>query len=1706
MASSFVDGVSQTNILNLAQSQKSQGTKYEATATPELAQSIGMLYAANPWLSAGQVLALAKGQASPQAVELASSAQGKVLQTELDPTNKQSKGWFERNVYGKAKNAARWSFAALQFAPDLAQNVASQAFSPNDEEGFDGWFKSTELGTMVADSKDSGSGWFLGGEAKEKQGARAREVRGTINGHAWTVGRGAASLVFVPGSREYGILSGFLDAAVTVAADPTVWGGKIVKGVRTAQAIIPGLKTAEEIALANKVAARGLAGLSDVEQVAWNANKYMGFARSDGRMVRLAERIAAEDDPVAILLDAFDGNMDLTAVKQFKEAKTVDQVFAILGQQTVHLDEAASKFLPDDVRKIPGALRRTWIKERAPVQVLRNSKLFTEMPSSLVVHGTSADRMKAVKNYSNYLNTNVGNYAKTDKGKALLNKVFTAYENGSEEGMKLADEAFDATVAVLLKSEGLSDGVIREVFAKVAQVLDETKVYWRNEAGHPEDGGFVQSMFAGGQLDRKEYMGSVKTSAAEFDAGLGFEFKAAFSPEQIDSLRMSGPGSISELLDRVHVLPDVRVIRRLTSNPFVRKALSKADGDPRAAIATVEYLQNKIWKPLTLATGGYIFRNMADAQVRIATVGKAGILNHPIRYLQYVTHQKSPETILGQAFQDTLKYTNQAQVDNLINAGRAAERRLLKGEKTLSKANLKELKNDVKKGKKASKYMEGADARRASFDEGVDVWAENQMHGMSRNLSDPVQAQLGAYRRGSMQRVNKVAERDLYLKGYVDEISRMATDPIEAMVAKGIPSDLAIEWLRQTPKGQRGLAQLEKYLENYPMVDKNGITTRGSIKNVDDTVLTEWANKFGEGRVGVRTGGDEDLRFVIAHRRIPLKTSEVVDPRDYDGPGAINVLRGGPLTKGKGTTISLHREGEDLLGVVTDVIDTPDGVRWRVQHVSPYDIVEDHRGKEQLRELLETKIDAVKSDGSALLPEESMLPSLISKNKDAEDNFMNWFFSNVYGKATQKFEKSPVFRQYYYDHIAKNADSLSGEEAQKLLKQIEARAAANKMKPEDFVGNKKVWNAILDAEKHAALTPGTINPAPGQGFFWATDEARNAFDYAVNKNPLGNRPGAVHVIKVRKNTVSSAGAHEYNVLGNVVPLKSFGPIPHEPRLGVRHEVTGPADDYIRSLKADLVATGQSDEWAILAHGGPMNLTPAANANGTGTYKQLDDYAQLRALDESKQLLYDASNRNNLEDIMRVLIPFGVAYREVLGTYAKFIIEDPTRIRRAQLMFTGLTNADPDNDGQGFFYKDPTSGQYSFNFPFSAELSKLLTGTTSPLQGQVKRLSMGLSVLPSLGPIGQIAASELIPNTPKYDAIVSVLFPYGRGMTSPAPGWARKMYSAFRDNPGKLETVYGNTYVDTLRALSTSGDYDLSTEEGKTALMSDAKEKARWLTGLRALGQFIGPTSAAIEFEITTKNGDMYASQLVKEFYALQNDNYQTAVSEFLRIYGDDAILYLSSKTKAVDGGLGASAVFGDWEREHGDLFNRYPKVAGYFAPGGDDFSFTTWNHQVQTGKRVRLSDTEIIEQAQYRIGAAQYRAYRVQVGSYPTGEQREWLIGVRTALSERYPGFPAVAVFEVGGHEQMILQLRQAVQHKDLSDNPVASAVATYLGYRDTVIAQYVAQGGSAQGLDSAKGAEALRDYLSSIGEALVAQTPEFGRIWERELSGEVTS
>jgi hypothetical protein len=552
-----------------------------------------------------------------------------------------------------------------------------------------------------------------------------------------------------------------------------------------------------------------------------------------------------------------------------------------------------------------------------------------------------------------------------------------------------------------------------------------------------------------------------------------------------------------------------------------------------------------------------------------------------------------------------------------------------------------------------------------------------------------------------------------------------------------------------------------------------------------------------------------------------------------------------------------------------------------------------------------------------------------------------------------------------------------------------------------------------------------------------------------------------------------------------------------------------AQDALNAIKEAAEEAGESIEKYVGDAKLLKDLNRAVTGKGTATLQELDDYAKHVGLEKTKGLLYDASNKTNLEDILRIIAPFAPAWKEIIGTYSHIFREDPVSLyRNTTRIYNAAANADPDNDGRGFFYNDPVTNAMTFMFPASGTLAKAITGLDAPLKAPIQRLSQGLQVFPALGPFAQLAASKLIPDTPKTDKIVEVLLPYGRKdirATGGAivPGYAQKLLQALTRDEGKMDTVYANTYVETLRALSASGKYDMGNPDEIKKLQSDAKGKAQWLTAFRALSQFLGPTAGATEFKITTKDGDIFVSELIKQFYALQTKDYDLAVQTFLDQFGDDAGLYISSKSKSTVQGLEATEQFGDWERSNGDLLKEFPDIASYLAPGGDDFSFAVWDRQIRTGKRERLTDKEIIDLAQERIGSAKYRWARKQVGQFPTDDSRDLLKRYRVALHAELPGFPLVAEFKVGEYDNQVDNMQALVTDSRVANSPIAQTINTYLTFRTAAQNIALQQFGS-NNIKQSKQTQYLRDKLASMGEMLILENPDFGRVWQRFFSYEV--
>ena len=556
------------------------------------------------------------------------------------------------------------------------------------------------------------------------------------------------------------------------------------------------------------------------------------------------------------------------------------------------------------------------------------------------------------------------------------------------------------------------------------------------------------------------------------------------------------------------------------------------------------------------------------------------------------------------------------------------------------------------------------------------------------------------------------------------------------------------------------------------------------------------------------------------------------------------------------------------------------------------------------------------------------------------------------------------------------------------------------------------------------------------------------------------------------------------------------------------------DDIIADVTANATAAGVKPErymnekiWNKL-----LDIQSGKIKNyGTITREELNAFASGQAVDELTKMFYNAVERRNFTDSMRIISPFAQQWAEFAGRLGrtaftpvsggKFYLPDVNVLRKGQLAVNGTTEGDPDGNGRGFVYKDPTSGQWTFTFPLSGQLTKLITGIASPINAPVKGVAMGLDYRPQLGPFGTMAVSSIMPDSPSFDMYRTILLPYGekKGITeSLAPSWFRKVFDGMTGYEGSA--VFMNTYVETMQALASTGDYDTSSADERDRLMNDAKRKAGYLSILRGLSQFTGPAAGSLDQVVKTGELDVYASELAKAFQEMKNQDYDTSVGTFIEVFGEDAFSYLANKTKSITGGLEASEEFGVFERNNRSLFRQYKDVAGYFGPVGSDFDFSVYQRQLSEGSRVKLTPQQVLESAESTIAMSYYRTMRANFPTTLNEQQRKYVATYREALQKKYPGY-AQMQFDPNRLPRQIEQLRQASSLSSLDGNKAAEGIRYYLKIRDAALAEATNRGYSSL---AAKEASDLRDYLANYASAISKEYPEFARVYDRLLSQEV--
>lgn len=1501
------------------QSNEQRIETFRRTASPGLSNMVGQLYRnnsdANPGVVVSAAQAVVGGQMSfEQANQMLLDSQKLELQDAAKEKPKGFSGWLNSGL-SAVRTASRWTMATLNFVPQTVTNVGAQIFSPSADRGTEGWFISTDLGTLIKNDEVAGDGFFIGGKAMQMQAERARRYRGEIDGKAWTLGRGAANLIVQPNSKPYNILSGIIDAGAALVT-PSLPGLGAAKGV-----------AATQFAKAGEVGGLGMftrsaAGLLDAERVAIDPEKVRGWITSRGGR-QVVDKISSFGLSKTGLYD------DATRFDQIRRtfSKVQDPEF------WVKLTDAKS---PDEVRNLllenlGKGIDEFDLSNRSFVEAMsqkfsRVERLAASVPGQHLVlqSGNSRDVAASITNLDNYLKL----YAKgMDRSKRQGLVLDYARSVSNDNNVYNALQPINKATEEVMQSLGVPKQAIDQIMSSMKARTD-ISVHGALDAQTGKEWDSLSNYVA--------------TDGTTVSNALSTAF---FEPEMMKTLTVT--------------LPDPRKIRRITSDfDWLFRTGERVDptkfGDTRLPQTIIESVQNELWRPITLMTPGYVFRNMADSAFRMSFAQgiKGGVL-HPLQWIMIATHRKVRGSVIGKNW------------DSIENA-----------------------QDLVKSG--AAKNID--EARRMVAEQIMRDGADEFMRATNQSMRELYSLE-SLHRQGFRDRVwNPTTRGDKvrYSKGVRDQISLLHDDEITRRLAQGY-DDIdqavqdAVDYLSSS-MGAKYIDDLQARWSNREVLDRVSGNRKvgtvefrradGSINELNVETYVKDALK----RLQNETGMNDILIDAVARGSIV---------------GADGTRRSIFLRNKTGQRYGYDNEWVDQVNALVDDanVQLPEWVKYSDEAKN----IDDAVGAKQ------TKILSKRANES-----------------------VNKFFSEIYPKRSAYLMQSPVFRQYYYRKVSTLIDELNSQ------------------------GVIDLRNALQEA----AVREGAIQPGQQIGLKWLSGY--------VGGTPLDS--------KLAKKIVNK-------------------------------------------------------------------INNPSGATGTVTLDQMDKFAKGFALDATKELFYSAAERSNFADILRIVAPFGTAWAEVISSWTKILSSNPDVLRKVGVSVQGVRDADPDNDGKGFFYKDPQTGEYVFNYPYSDKLGSLtsffagmggLTGLAfggakggligavgagatgfglqqiagvpgTELVAPAKTLTMGLNILPGLGPFAQIAANRVLGQIPEADTMRKWMTPYGEPELTLVPSWAQKVIDAV-SNP-ENNRLLGDMKIETMRALAATGNYDLTSEAEKERLENDATSRARVLLFLRGLGQFTGPTRPTPEFTVETFAGDKLSSELSKAFRDFQTANYDTAVENFISTFGEDVFLYMASKTKSQAGGLDASTEFGNFERENRSLFNRYSEIAGYFAPAGTNFDYQVYTRFLDSGRLQKVRPSELIDDAQALVGKAIYRNVARKIGGTPNAEQKEFLRGVRAKLYERYPGYETEPV-TIGQLEDKIVLIRRALLEDTILDNnPIAIPAKKYLEARDKALAEANARGYQTLG---GKNVADLRAWLRNIGDGLVVGYPDFEKIYSRVFFNEI--
>ena len=529
----------------------------------------------------------------------------------------------------------------------------------------------------------------------------------------------------------------------------------------------------------------------------------------------------------------------------------------------------------------------------------------------------------------------------------------------------------------------------------------------------------------------------------------------------------------------------------------------------------------------------------------------------------------------------------------------------------------------------------------------------------------------------------------------------------------------------------------------------------------------------------------------------------------------------------------------------------------------------------------------------------------------------------------------------------------------------------------------------------------------------------------------------------------------------------------------------------------------------------IKRTAGTEGLGLMSVADIDDLAKTGALGEVQTLLYDMGRRSQFFDIFRLIFPFGDAWKEVLTTWADLAVKNPATLsRRLGQAAEGARDA-------GVFHEDQY-GDLVFSYPGSEWLTEKLIGVPVKLDARAAGLSLMSDVTPGFGPVLQVPAYKIMPETTGWDSWRKFFFPYGDpgDPRNVLPFVTQSFFGHIINADGGItqrgRELYANTTLRIMAQMAASGEYDRTNPEDEQRLFEDANRAGRWLSVIRGAVQSTAPSAPRLNHQMVQNGALVDLAAMRARYRELQDEDYESALERFVDEVGLENIYAIGSNSVSVThGGIPVSGDGYEWIREHPEVMENHRELGGYFAPydPNGEFNSQAFQRAKSSGELKQIDPRDAIRRVNDQIANRIYRnasddAYefaRANGRRSLVDAQREYLRELKQKLERDWPGYNTIED-KIGRRPPIETVINRDIP-KVLADpllmeTEAGQGLQHYWAARQDLIELHEALGVETRWQDG-DASRPLREWLRYTGNQIARDYPDFSRMWDQFLSRE---